>query len=66
LIFRSTVTGFTPSFSNLVRVVPRTATPTLYIDTPLATGVPVYYRIKGTLATGVSGALEAERTATPT
>lgn len=66
LIFRSTTTGFTPSFSNLVRVVKKTATPTVYIDTGLTTGVPVYYRIKGTLATGVSGTLEAERTGTPT
>jgi len=66
LIFRSTVTGFTPSFSNLVRVVKKTATPTLYIDTGLITGTPYYYRIKGTLATGVSGTLEAERTGTPT
>lgn len=66
LIFRSTVTGFTPSFSNLVRVIPWAATPTIYIDTPLVTGTPYYYRIKGTLATGVSGALEAEKTGTPT
>jgi hypothetical protein len=66
LIFRSTVTGFTPSFSNLVRVVPKTASPTIYIDTGLPTGIPQYYRIKGTLATGVSGTLEAERTGTPT
>ena len=65
LIFRSVTTGFTPSFSNLVRVVKRSGTPTVYIDTPLTTGIAVFYRIKGTLATGVSGALEAERTATP-
>ena len=66
LIFRSTVTGFTPSFSNLVRVVPRTGTPTVYIDTGLVTGTTYYYRIKGTLATGVSGTLEAEKSGTPT
>jgi hypothetical protein len=66
MIFRSTVTLFTPSFSNLVRVIPWGATPTVYIDTGLVTGIPYYYRIKGTLATGVSGALEAEKTGTPT
>jgi hypothetical protein len=65
MVFRSTVTLFTPSFSNLVRVVPWGATPTVYIDTALETGTPYYYRIKGTLATGVSGALEAEKTGTP-
>lgn len=66
LIFRSTSTGFTPSFSNLVAVVPKTATPTVYLDTGLETGTTYYYRIKGTLATGVSGTLEAERSGTPT
>lgn len=66
MIFRSITTGFTPSFSNLVRIVPRTATPTIYIDTPLTTGVAVYYRIKGFMATGKLGTLEVERTATPT
>lgn len=66
LIFRSTVSGFTPSFSNLVHVVPKTATPTVFIDTALVTGTTYYYRVKGTLATGVSGALEAEKSGTPT
>ena len=66
LVHRSTVTGFTPSFSNLVRVVPWSATPTIYIDTGLETGVAQFYRIRGTLATGVLGTLEVERTATPT
>jgi len=66
MIFRSTVTGFTPSFSNLVQLVPRSATPTIYIDKPLATGTPQYYRIKGLMDDGKLGTLEAERTATPT
>jgi hypothetical protein len=66
MIFRSISTGFTPSFSNLVRVVDATATPTIYIDTPLTTGVAQFYRIKGCMLTGKLGTLEAERTATPT
>jgi hypothetical protein len=65
-IFRSTVTGFTPSFSNLVQMVPRSGTPTVYVDKPLTTGVPYYYRIKGFMDDGKGGTLEAERTATPT
>lgn len=66
MIHRSTSTGFTPSFSNLVAVVPRSGTPTVYIDTPLTTGVTYYYRIRGVDADGFLGTLEAERNATPT
>lgn len=66
MIHRSTVTGFTPSFSNVVRLIPRTATPTIYVDTPLTTGIPYYYRLRGFSVDGVQGALEVERTATPT
>lgn len=66
MIFASTTTGFTPSFSNLIAVVTRTATPTVYINKPLVTGVPMYFRIKGATIDGVTGTLEVERTATPT
>jgi hypothetical protein len=66
LIFRSTVTGFTPSFSNLVHVIIKTATPTLFIDGGLNTGVPYFYRVAGGMATGKWGALEAQKTGTPT
>jgi hypothetical protein len=65
LIFRSIVTGFTPSFSNLTHVIPWGTTPTVFIDPALTTGVPYYYRIAGGLATGKWGALEAEKTGTP-
>jgi hypothetical protein len=65
LIFRSLTTGFTPAYSNLVQVVPRSATPTVYIDAEL-TAVPYYYRIKGIMIDGVAGTLEAETTGTPT
>lgn len=65
LIFRSLVTGFTPAYSNLVRVVKKTASPTIYID-PELTAVPYYYRIKGIMIDGVAGTLEAEKTGTPT
>lgn len=65
LIFRSTTTGFTPSISNLVHAIEKTATPTVYVDTGLLTGVPYYYRIKGFMATGLAGTLEAQKTGTP-
>jgi hypothetical protein len=65
MIFRSTSTGFTPSFSNLVHVIKHGTTPTVYIDTGLTTGTTYYYRIKGTMATGLAGTLEAEKSGTP-
>lgn len=65
-IFRSTVTGFTPSFSNFVHAVIKTASPTVYVDTGLLTGVPYYYRIQGCMATGKKGTLEVQTTGTPT
>jgi len=65
LIFRSTTSGFTPAYSNLVRVVPYTASPTVYIDAELS-AVAYYYRIKGIMIDGIAGTLEAEKTGTPT
>jgi len=64
-IYRSTTTGFTPAYSNLVAVVERTGTPTVYIDAGLAAGT-YYYRIGGFSVDGVKGALEVERSATVT
>jgi hypothetical protein len=66
LIFRSIVTGFTPSFSNLVHVIIKTASPTLFIDPKLTTGVAYFYRVAGGMATGKWGILEAQTTGTPT
>jgi hypothetical protein len=66
LIHRSTTTGFTPSRSTLIAAIERTATPTVYLDTPLDTGVPYYYRVGGFSDDGVKGTLEAEKTGTPT
>lgn len=66
MVFRSTTTGFTPSFSNLIHVLPRTATPTVWIDKPLTSGVTYYYRIKGFNSDAKLGALEAEKSGTPT
>jgi hypothetical protein len=66
LIFRSIVTGFTPAFANLVHVIPKTASPTVFVDPALTTGVPYYYRIAGGMATGLWGAIEAQKTGTPT
>ncbi len=60
VIHRSTTTGFTPAFSNVIAIVPwNSSPPTIYIDTPLAIAT-YYYRIYGTLDTGLKGAVEAE------
>jgi len=66
MIFRSIVTGFTPSFSNLVHVIIKTASPTIFLDPQLTTGVPYFYRVAGGMATGKWGTLEAQKTGTPT
>jgi hypothetical protein len=66
VVHRSTSTGFTPSRSTAVAVIATAADPDVYLDAPLLTGVPYYYRIQGFGDEGTLGALEAERTATPT
>lgn len=66
MIFRSVTTGFTPSFSNLVAVIIKTATPTIYIDAGLPSGIAQFYRVAGGMATGKWGTLEAQKTGTPT
>ena len=66
LIHSSLTTGFTPSRSTIIAAVERTATPTIYLHTPLTTGVAVYYRIQGFSDDSVLGTLEAETTGTPT
>ena len=66
VIHRSTTTGFTPAFSNVVAVTPwDVAGTTVYIDTPLAIAT-YYYRIYGTLDTGLKGAVEVEVSAAAT
>lgn len=65
IIHRSGTTGFTPAYSNCVAVIPKTATPTVYIDTPLTAGT-YYYRIQGFNDDGIKGALEAEVSGTAT
>ncbi len=60
VIHRSTTTGFTPAFSNVVAITPwDVAGTTVYIDTPLEIAT-YYYRIYGTVDTGLKGAVEAE------
>jgi hypothetical protein len=60
VIHRATNSGFTPAFSNVVAVYPwDSSSPTIYIDTPLAIAT-YYYRIYGTLDTGLKGAVETE------
>lgn len=66
IIHRSTDTGFTPAFSNVIAVTPWDVSgTTLYVDTPLEVDT-YYYRIRGTLDTGVLGDLEAEVNGTST
>lgn len=65
LIYRSTVTGFTPAYSNLVAVIPTTADPDVYIDAGLAAG-QYFYRIGGISSDGLKGTLEAETNGTAT
>lgn len=65
IIYRYIETAFTPAFSNCIAVIPRTATPTIYIDTPLDPDT-YYYRIGGFSDDGVAGTLEAEINATST
>lgn len=65
LIYRSTVTGFTPGYDNLIAAIARSGTPTIYIDAPL-TPDDYYYRVGGFSDTGLKGTLEVERTAAAT
>jgi len=60
LLFRSTVTGFTPALSNAIALFPWDAGgTTLYVDTPLDPG-HYYYRSRGFNDDGVPGALDVE------
>lgn len=66
VIHRALVSGFTPSFANVIAVTPwDSGGTTIYIDTPLLVDI-YYYRIYGTLDTGLKGAVEAEVDATVT
>lgn len=66
VIHRSITTGFTPAWSNVVAIVPwDSGGTTIYIDTPLAID-DYYYRIYGTLDTGLKGVVEAEVTGAAT
>jgi hypothetical protein len=66
LIFRSLTGTFTPSFSNLIRVVNgEGAGPIVYVDTPLTPGA-YFYELRGGSVEGVTGASSAEATATAT
>lgn len=66
VIHRSDTTGFTPAFSNVIAVHPwDSGGTTVYVDTPLVAGT-YYYRIAGTLDTGLMGILEAEVSGTAT
>lgn len=66
VIHRSTSTGFTPSRSTAVAVIPTSADPDVYLDAPLLTGTTYYYRVQGFSDDSVLGTLEAEKSGTPT
>lgn len=66
LIHSSLTTGFTPSRSTIIAAVERTATPTVFLHTPLTTGVEVFYRIQGFSDDSALGILEAQVSDTPT
>jgi hypothetical protein len=58
-------TGFTPAWSNVLAIVPRVASPTVYSHTPVAAGT-YYYRVRGVAWNAALGALEAEKSGTAT
>ena len=64
-IHRSLLTGFTPGYDNAVAVIPRTGTPTIFVDSPLEAET-YFYRICGFGIDGLKGTLEVERSATAT
>lgn len=66
LIHSSLTTGFTPSRSTIIAAIEATATPTVFLHTPLTTGVEVFYRIQGFSDDSVLGTAEAEKSETPT
>jgi len=67
LIYRSTVTGFTPSRNNMYHVMPAvTAAVFTFLDTAVNVGTPYYYRGQAITDDGVAGALFGEITGTPT
>ncbi len=66
LIHRSLTTGFTPGRDTLIKEMVTSVDPDLWVDAPLETGTPYYYRIQGISEDGVKGTLEAEVTGTPT
>jgi hypothetical protein len=65
VIHAFTVTGFTPAYSNVIAVIPKTATPTIYIHAPLQPAV-WFYRVMGFASDGKAGAVEAQTTGTAT
>lgn len=62
-IYSSTVTGFTPGPDTLIAIIAHGVEK--YIQTNLASGVAVYYRLQGVDNTGNLGSLLAQFTGTP-
>ena len=63
-VYLSETTGFTPSRNNLRVVLPVASVTVDVLD--LATGIPVYARVRETSQAGELGTLVAQGTATPT
>lgn len=58
-------TGFTPSWANVIKIAPRSGTPTVWVDAPLDAAT-YYYRVRGISKDAALGALEVERNGTAT
>lgn len=65
IIYASITTGFTPGYDNCIAIVPRTASPTIYVHAPLEAD-DYYFHVGGIGVDGLKGALEVERTAAAT
>lgn len=64
-IIHTGATGFTPVPKNILAIVPRSATPTVYVHSPL-TAATYYYRIRGMAWDATLGTLEAQISGTAT
>lgn len=67
LVFRDPVTGLTGTRNQLVQVIPAVSAAVFsWLDTPLVTGTEMFYKFQAISDDGVTGALGAEVSATPT
>ncbi len=62
LVFRALGAAVTPGIDTLIAIAERTATPTIYVDTPLAAGT-WHYKVIGFNDDGIKGAASADANA---